>query len=481
VSLLEVAVSLLQVPHGLAAASAGPGQADRTDPSAHLPNGVARVMHLTFGMARTTLSMLLILVPSLACFSDVAPTGEAADTDPGGTSEAASATTGDESSGTDDSADSSGGTNDSASDSSTGGVDGYPGDVTDVLDLPWPPDNYAEPDLPEHFQSAAVQDLINTPDDNPVTDNGATLGRVLFYDTSLSANGTIACASCHKQEEGFSDNRQLSVGFDGGDTGRNSMGLMNSAYYDNGRFFWDERADTLEDQVLLPIQDAVEMGMTLEGLVAVVEGQAYYGPLFERAFGDAAVTTERISFALAQFVRAMVSAESLYDEGIAATGDPSVPFDNFSAEQNLGKQLFFGAQGNCAICHVAAVLPGAPPPGQPRNLAIFQPTMAINNGLDMNPSDEGAGGGRFKSHSLRNIALTGPYMHDGRFVNLLQVVEHYDGGVQGGPNTDPRLMPGGQPQSLGLSNAEKQALVAFLETLNDEVIMQDPRFSSPFK
>ena len=428
--------------------------------------------------------MLLILVPSLACFSEVAPAGDEAETDAGATSEDSSATANAESSGgaaTNDSAGSSGDTDDSADDSSTGEGGGYPDDVTDVLDLPWPPDNYAEPDLPEHFESSAVQDLINTPGDNPVTDNGATLGRVLFYDTGLSANGTVACASCHKQEEGFSDNRRLSVGFEGGDTGRNSMGIVNSAYYDNGRFFWDERADTLEDQVLLPIQDAVEMGMTLDGLVTVVEDQAYYGPLFEQAFGDAEVTTERISFALAQFVRAMVSAESLYDEGIAASGDPAVPFDNFSDEQNLGKQLFFGPQGNCAICHVAAQAPGAPAPGQPRNVAIFQPVMAINNGLDMNPADEGAGGGRFKSHSLRNIALTGPYMHDGRFDNLMQVVEHYDNGVQGGPDTDPRLMPGGQPQNLGLSNAEKQAIVAFLGTLNDEVIMEDPRFSNPFR
>ncbi|MGH1345069.1 MAG: cytochrome c peroxidase [Nannocystales bacterium] len=423
--------------------------------------------------------MLLLLVPSLACFSEVPPTSDEAETDADDTSADAS---GEQSSS--DTADagtgSTGDTDDSAGDSSTGEPAGYPGDVTDVLDLPWPPDNYADPDLPEHFQSGPVEDLDNTPADNPVTDSGATLGRVLFYDTALSANDTIACASCHKQDEGFSDNRQFSVGFEGGDTGRNSMGIVNSAYYDNGRFFWDERADTLEDQVLLPIQDAVEMGMTLEGLVAAVEGQAYYGPLFEQAFGDAEVTTERISFALAQFVRAMVSTQSLYDEGIEATGDPNVPFPNFTEQQNLGKQLFFGPQGNCAICHVAAA-PGVPQPGQPRNLAIFQPLIAINNGLDMNPEDEGAGGGRFKSHSLRNIAQSGPYMHDGRFQNLLQVVEHYDNGVQGGPDTDPRLMPGGQPQNLGLDDPEKQAIVAFLETLTDEVIMQDPRFSDPFK
>lgn len=439
-------------------------------------------------MHRTTLSLLLLLVPSLACFNEPDPAAEDdAGTEASGASEDSSGSDGEGSSGstTDDSGtdDSTAETGTDDSDTSTGeDSEGYPDDVNDVLDLPWPPDNYADPGLPAHFEVAPVQDLINTPGDNPVTDNGATLGRVLFYDTSLSVNGTIACASCHKQEEGFSDNRRLSVGFDGGDTGRNSMGLVNSAYYGNGHFFWDERADTLEDQVLLPIQDAVEMGMTLDGLIAVVEDQAYYGPLFQQAFGDEEVTTERIAFALAQFVRAMVSADSAYDEGIAATGDPNMPFENFTEEQNLGKQLFFSAAGNCSICHVGEAVGGPPPqPGAARNLAIFQPIMATNNGLDANPQDEGAGGGRFKSHSLRNIAVTGPYMHDGRFDTLLEVVEHYDNGVQGGPNTDPRLMPGGQPQNLGLSNPEKLAVVAFLGTLSDEVIMEDPRFSSPFK
>lgn len=433
-------------------------------------------------MHRTTLSLLLLLAPA-ACFEEAPSSSDESDGATSGDSDGtASEGENDGSSGgdSDDSDDSDDGSSGADSDDTTDAGDGYPEEVTEVLDLPWPPDNYADPDLPDHFLTDPVTDLLNTPGDNPVTDAGATLGRVLFYDMNLSANGTIACASCHIQSEGFSDQRALSLGFEGGETGRNSMSLLNAAYYDNGHFFWDERADTLEDQVLMPIQDPVEMGMTLEGLVEAVDGQTYYGPLFEQAFGDDDVTTERISFALAQFVRAMVSTDSRYDEGLEAMGDPVADFPNFSAEENLGKQLFFSPAGNCAICHVGDPQ-GPPAPGQDRNFAIFQPLMAINNGLDANPDDEGAGNGTFKSHSLRNIALTGPYMHDGRFDTLLEVVEHYDNGVQGGPATDPRLMPAGQPQNLGLTNPEKAAIVAFLETLTDEVIMDDPRFSDPFR
>jgi cytochrome c peroxidase len=432
-------------------------------------------------MHRTTLSLLLLLAPA-ACFSETPSSGDDSDGATSGDSEDSASDSEDGSSGddADDSASGSSGADSDDSDSTTGADDGYPEEVTEVLDLPWPPDNYADPDLPDHFLTAPVTDLLNTPADNPVTDTGATLGRVLFYDMNLSANGTIACASCHKQSEGFSDQRAFSLGFEGGETGRNSMSLLNAAYYDNGHFFWDERADTLEDQVLMPIQDPVEMGMTLEGLVEAVDAQAYYGPLFEQAFGDDEVTSERISFALAQFVRAMVSTGSRYDDGLEMMGDPIADFPNFSTEENLGKQLFFSPQGNCAICHVGDPQ-GAPMPGQQRNFAVFQPLIAINNGLDANPEDEGAGDGTFKSHSLRNIALTGPYMHDGRFTTLLEVVEHYDNGVQAGPTTDPRLMPGGQPQNLGLTNPEKAAIVAFLETLTDEVIMDDPRFSDPFR
>ncbi len=427
------------------------------------------------------LSLCLALA---GCFSEPDPSGAASDD--GGDDSSGGDAADDASDGGDDdgNSDDDGGEDDGGEDDSSTGEpgDGYSDDVLDALDLPWPPDNYSDLDLPDHFLTPGVQALDNTPDDNPVTDAGATLGRVLFYDVNLSANATVSCATCHGQETGFSDTDRLSEGFEGGLTGRNSMGLANSRYYAPGHFFWDERANTLEDQVLLPIQDATEMGMTLEGLVEVVEAQPYYGELFTYAFGDDEVTTERISLALAQFVRSIVSYQSPYDEGLQmAGGDVVAPFPNFSAEQNLGKQLFFSPAGNCAICHVGIDGPPPPPGMLPDNGAVFFPVESINNGLDAMPDDEGAGAGAFKSPSLRNIALTGPYMHDGRFDTLADVIEHYDNGVQGGPATDPRLQPGGQPQNLGLSEPEKAALVAFLETLTDEALLADPKFADPFK
>lgn len=366
----------------------------------------------------------------------------------------------------------------------TAGDDGdaYPPSVTDHLDLSFPPDNYANPNLPAHFLTPAVTDSHNAPPNNPVTDAGATLGRVLFFDTNLSANGSVSCSSCHDQSLGFSDEAQLSEGFEGGLTGRHSMSLANAAYYAPGRFFWDERAETLEEQVLLPIQDEVEMGLTLDGLVQVVAEQPYYPELFRRSFGDSEITTERIAFALAQYVRAMVSYRSAFDAGLAQSGSVMTPFPNYSPQQDLGRQLFFGPGGNCGVCHMPAMGP-PPPPGAPLpNQAIFMLTAPANNGLDAaTDADQGAGQGRFKSPSLRNIELTGPYMHDGRLPTLAAVVDHYDSGVQPHPNLDQRLVgPDNMPQRLNLQPNERDALVEFLRTLTDDDLVSDPKFADPF-
>lgn len=359
-----------------------------------------------------------------------------------------------------------------------------------VPDLPATPYAYSAITLPAHFQTPGVLAKDNTPTDNPITDLGATLGRVLFHDTALSANDAVACASCHLQEYGFSDPAQLSVGFEGGLTGRNSMSIANARFYQNGHFFWDERADTLEDQVLMPIQDSTEMGMTLEELEIKLAARSYYPELFEQAFGDPAITSDRISRALAQFVRSIVSYRSRYDEGLTMVGgDPQSPFPNYSAQENQGKALFFGPRGGCAVCHVDN---GPPGPGQVAdNAAIFFIDVAVNNGLDptLDASDQGVGAhtgntqdiGKFKSPSLRNVAVTGPYMHDGRLETLRQVVEFYNSDVQPHPNLDPRLRtPDGQPRRLGLTPAEIDALVAFLETLTDEAMMADVMYSDPF-
>ncbi|WP_284721516.1 cytochrome-c peroxidase [Polyangium sorediatum] len=370
-------------------------------------------------------------------------------------------------------------------------IDPPPTTDDDGLDLPATPYNYAAIELPAHFQGPLAQDQDNTPANNPITNDGATLGRVLFYDTALSKNGAVACASCHKQKDAFSDTARLSLGFEGGETGRNSMSVVDARFYRNGRFFWDERAATLEDQVLRPIQDPVEMGLTLDELVTNVSAQTYYPKLFEQAFGDPTITSDRISRALAQFVRSIVSYRSRFDEGIEAVGgDIQANFPTFTPEENAGKALFLGPAGGCAACHLDE---GPPHPPPRRNNAFFYIAIPTNNGLDATTDgdDNGLGeitgnpqdNGRFKSPSLRNVALTGPYMHDGRFETLDQVVEHYNAGVKPHPNLDPRLRIQGstEPRKLNLTPDQKASLVAFLKTLTDEKLLADPMYADPFE
>jgi cytochrome c peroxidase len=351
--------------------------------------------------------------------------------------------------------------------------------VAIFLNLPSTPYNYSSPVLPAHLNTPNIQGQINTPATNPITDWGATLGRVLFYDKNLSANNTIACASCHKQASAFSDNIALSLGFNGGSTGRNSMSLIDAKYYPNGRYFWDQRAATLEDQTLMPIQDLVEMGMTLSGLETKLRTLPYYPTLFTKAFGDNTITSSRISLALSQFVRSIVSSQSKYDAGrqnfppgpIA----PNTVFPNFTAQENRGKEIFFIPQSGCVACH---------------GTETFTAPEEKNNGLDMVTVDRGFGAvtnnpandALFKVTSLRNVELTAPYMHDGRFTTLEQVVEHYSTGVRNHPNLSAQLkLPNGNPRLLNLSAPDKAALVAFLKTLTDQVVIADPKFSNPFK
>lgn len=363
-----------------------------------------------------------------------------------------------------------------------------PPEVTAVLDLPDVPFAYAAVTLPAHYQTPAVRALDNTPADNPTSDDGATLGRVLFYDRALSASRTVSCSSCHDQAHAFADPARFSTGFAGGHTTRNAMSVQDARFYRGGRFFWDERATTLEAQVLMPVVNPVEMGLSLEELTARVAAAPYYPPLFERAFGDRTVTAERVGRALAQFARTLVSYRSRYDAGLAATGDVNPPFPGFTAVENQGKTLFMTRAG-CSACHL---FNGPPAPGPRPNQAVFFVDLATVNGLDARPGqDDGVGAltgraadlGRFKSPSLRNVELTAPYMHDGRLATLEAVVEHYRRGVAAHPNLDPRLrVPAtGAPRTLDLTDAEAQALVAFLRTLTDRALTTDPWFANPFR
>lgn len=335
-------------------------------------------------------------------------------------------------------------------------------------------------------------EIDNMPTTNPISNAGATLGRVLFYDVDLSQNHTISCASCHKQEFAFTDNAQFSVGFDGSVGSRNSMSLMHVRFQKDNNFFWDGRAHAVEEQVVMPFQNPIEMGMTLTEVVNRVSAKSIYPPLFQAAFGSTEITSEKIAKALAQFVRSINTFNSKFRQGIEMTqGNPSTtPFTNFTAEENLGKDLFMDTnRGNCQACHT-------------KNLVV--PEGMQNIGLDLVYADNGAGAltgnpnsnqnGKFKVPSLINVELTAPYMHDGRFATLEQVVEFYSDSIKPHPNLSGflrEIIPGNPnpnnnpcmtcpPRKPHFTTVEKQALVAFLKTLTDTSATTDPRWSNPF-
>lgn len=303
---------------------------------------------------------------------------------------------------------------------------------------------------PAHIQNALLLN-DNTPVDNPITNDGATLGRVLFYDKHLSKNNTVSCGSCHKAATSFSDDQQLSKGFAGGNTARHSMALLNVRFYKSGKMFWDERAASVEKQALQPIQNTVEMGLTLAELESKVAALNYYPALFQKAFGSTQIDSVRIAKALAQFERSIVTYQSKYDQvkqGVAV----------FTPDEATGEQLFLTAPPGvltCAGCHAPPMFltstPAAP-------FAFPDPTDAGINGQN-----------RFKSGSLRNIALTAPYFHNGA-VSSLTVM------LNGGPPGSPTFVPA---HSVSPTDAPK--ILAFLQTLSDQTVTTDTKFSDPFK
>jgi cytochrome c peroxidase len=341
-----------------------------------------------------------------------------------------------------------------------------------TLRLPETTDRYANLELPPHFRTRAARRFDNTPGGNPVTDAGATLGRVLFYDTRLSANNTTACGSCHVQSRAFAHPDRFNKGFEGKLLDRNAMSLVNLRYYSRGRFFWDERAPSLEEQTVMPIQSRTEMGQDLTKLVQVLGADEHYPGLFRKAFGDTEITKERIGRALAQFLRSLVSYQSKYDEGRAKAQSLRDDFKNFTAQENRGKTLFLR---NCGNCHL--------PRGQDAHFIMTRP---LNNGLDADyrKSDGGVGDitlnsadlGLFKSPSLRNVEFTAPYMHDGRFATLEAVIDHYSRNVKRHPNADFRVR-----RRFNFRDSDRAALVAFLKTLSDSKFITDPKFSDPFR
>lgn len=337
----------------------------------------------------------------------------------------------------------------------------------DVLKLPEQPFNYRDQELPPHMShlKAELQ--------SKVSDHGATLGRVLFYDPKLSLNNKIACASCHLQEKGFADASRFSTGFDGGLTKRNANSITNLA--DMQTFFWDAREDNLKEMVLQPIKNHIEMGMdnfdALEKKLGLLD---YYKPLFQNAFGDEAVTRDRIAEAMSQFLTSMVSGNSRFDAAIPGSWGVQDP-GSLTPEEQHGLNLFFG-QAQCGVCH-----------NPTSNLDFFNETFA-DIGLDKNPADKGMGAnalgmdGIFKIPSLRNVALSAPYMHDGRFATLEEVVDHYSENIEASANLHWTLKDfSGQPIRMGLSEADKKALVTFLKAMTDQQYINDPKFADPFR
>lgn len=324
----------------------------------------------------------------------------------------------------------------------------------------------ADAPIPEHFLNSTAGTVLfadNTPPNNPITNAGATLGRVLFYDPRLSANDRVACASCHRQAFGFGDTARSSPGLRGAHPRRKTLALANARFNSSGKFFWDERAATLEEQVLHPIQDTIEMAMSLDTLERKLADAPFYRPLFAAAYGTPEVTRERIAHALAQFVRSLVSAHSRFDRVFETGGAPDM--SRLTGPEREGLTIFTAS--GCVSCH--------------RTIAQIA-DQATNIGLDSSSADAGAGNGRFKPPSLRNIAVRPPYMHDGRFMTLHEVVEFYDHDVRPSRMLDPRLRTSdNSARRLHLTRAQVEALVAFLEALTDSTFLHAAQFSDPFQ
>ncbi len=349
-----------------------------------------------------------------------------------------------------------------------------------TLDLPQEPAKYTA-NLPKHLLNGG----LSSP---PIEDAEAILGRVLFYDKNLSSDKTISCASCHRQEIGFADDRKVSLGVESREGTRNSIALSSVAsfvaYYGsdiNGPsgipFFWDNRAATASAQNIGSMTNPLEMNMKEHEIVDAVRAQEYYGPLFEKAFDTKEITADLVSKAIASFVNAMGSYQSRFDDAANSSNadywtDYEADFAKFNLSENRGKAIY---NQNCASCHTTSF-------GRPQ-------LFLANNGLDAEFTDKGVGAisghesekGTFKVPTLRNIAITAPYMHDGRFATLEQVVDHYSTGIKYSSTLSQQLSLGNAPKKFNFTATQKEDLVAFLSTLTDDVFRADKRFSNPFK
>lgn len=285
-------------------------------------------------------------------------------------------------------------------------------------------------------------------------DEIAALGRILFYDTRLSQNNSISCATCHQQELGFSENKQFSNGLENYETTRNSMTLVNNAYQIS--HFWEGHSGDVDDHILDPISNHIEMGMkNINDLVEKLENIEDYKNLFNQVY-NREINEGLINKSLSTFVASIISYNSKFDQG------ERNDFINFTNAEIAGKDLYFG-KAKCSTCH-----------GGDHYAASWR--KSTNIGLDMDYADQGSGDGKFKVPTLRNIELTHPYMHDGRFNTLEEVVDHYVNGVRDHPSLDWALT-----NPINLSEVEKNQLIEFLKTLTDYHVISDDKFSNPFR
>lgn len=344
--------------------------------------------------------------------------------------------------------------------------------------------NYANQLVPNYI-------VKNNSGSNTITDKGATLGRVLFYDKNLSSNNTISCASCHQQANAFSDAAVSSQGVNG-TTGRHSMRLVNNRFANETKFFWDERAINLETQTTMPIKDHGEMGYSglngdesFSGLITKLSGIGYYKELFKFVYGSEEITESKMQMALAQFIKSIQSFDSKYDAGRALAANDGQPFTNFTAQENQGKNLFlsppvFDSIGNrtsgglgCAGCHSGPEFDINP---NSRNNGIIG---SINGtGIDITNT---------RAPSLRDLVkangtTNGPMMHTGVITTLQAAIGHY-GTINlapGNTNLDQRLRPNGFGQQLHLTAPEVNSVIAFLRTLSGTDVYTNPKWSNPF-
>ena len=335
------------------------------------------------------------------------------------------------------------------------------------------------------FSAPFVFGRFNVPENNPLTNEAFELGRRLFYDARLSADNELSCATCHIQRLAFTDGKTTSVGISGKALDFNSMSLANLMWGPQ-RFFWDGRAASLEEQALVPIQHPDEMGQRLDELVTELEADEQYRSMFEIAFGR--ISEDSIARVIATFERALISANSTYDRYLR--GETSL-----TDQEEWGRKLFMAHPdvkaslrgGNCIDYHSQFLTSGF----------SARYDGFSNNGLDSEDSlrdglqavtQDPTHKGLFKAPTLRNIAVTAPYMHDGRFETLEEVLEHYDSGIKTSSTLSPLIIEADNLDtddvegiSLNLRADEQTAIIAFLHTLTDHQYLHDPKFADPFE